>query len=248
MRASNLQLRTLTEFLKREFRLQSRFRAHFQLDHPLGFLARKNVVLDGSFRPVEDPRSDCIPDLMDIAMLRASPRGAQNLTVVQSLNFQSSTWLHRVSVFDGNKVCRWISSKGSVGGCAGSAIDHLGWQGQAGRHSLRHLLYRPSASADAPSTRASPENTFLTLPTALTLGRVAAVPALAAAWFTQHWTACTVLFLAAAITDFLDGYLARKLVRIACLANPRLHFLLHHWVSVQPGKYLNRTLLSLIVC
>ena len=50
-------------------------------------------------------------------------------------------------------------------------------------------------------------------PNLLTIGRVLAVPALAAAFYLPgdigKWTTC-VLFSIAAITDFLDGYLARS--------------------------------------
>ncbi|KAE8702568.1 CDP-diacylglycerol--glycerol-3-phosphate 3-phosphatidyltransferase 2 [Hibiscus syriacus] len=55
---------------------------------------------------------------------------------------------------------------------------------------------------------------ILTLPTILTLGRVAAVPVLIFTFSVDSWwgrTATTSLFLAAAITDWLDGYIARKM-------------------------------------
>lgn len=56
---------------------------------------------------------------------------------------------------------------------------------------------------------------ILTLPTVLTLARVAAVPALVAAWYSPApWApaACTALFVGASLTDYLDGYLARAMV------------------------------------
>ncbi|GMN51204.1 hypothetical protein TIFTF001_020352 [Ficus carica] len=55
---------------------------------------------------------------------------------------------------------------------------------------------------------------FLTLPTVLTLGRIAAVPLLIATFYVDSWwgtTATTSIFIAAAITDWLDGYIARKM-------------------------------------
>jgi len=44
----------------------------------------------------------------------------------------------------------------------------------------------------------------------LTLVRVVAIPLLVAAWFFAQWTACFALFVGASVTDFFDGYLARK--------------------------------------
>ncbi|CAN8287192.1 unnamed protein product [Cochlearia groenlandica] len=54
----------------------------------------------------------------------------------------------------------------------------------------------------------------MTLPTVLTLGRVAAVPLLVATFYLDNrWatTATTSIFVVAAITDWLDGYIARKM-------------------------------------
>lgn len=55
---------------------------------------------------------------------------------------------------------------------------------------------------------------LLTLPTILTIGRVAAVPFLVCTFYSESWwgPAATVgIFVAAATTDWLDGYLARKM-------------------------------------
>ncbi|XP_065871704.1 CDP-diacylglycerol--glycerol-3-phosphate 3-phosphatidyltransferase 2 [Euphorbia lathyris] len=55
---------------------------------------------------------------------------------------------------------------------------------------------------------------LLTLPTILTLGRVFAVPLLISTFYLDTWsgrTATTSIFVAAAVTDWLDGYLARRM-------------------------------------
>ncbi|KAK6933294.1 CDP-alcohol phosphatidyltransferase [Dillenia turbinata] len=66
----------------------------------------------------------------------------------------------------------------------------------------------------SPSSSFQKSNKFLTLPTILTLGRVAAVPLLIYTFYVDTWlgkTATTSIFIAAAITDWLDGYLARRM-------------------------------------
>lgn len=55
---------------------------------------------------------------------------------------------------------------------------------------------------------------MITLPTVLTLARVAVIPILVAAFYWSHPLSSAVttsIFVAAAITDWLDGYLARRL-------------------------------------
>lgn len=64
-----------------------------------------------------------------------------------------------------------------------------------------------------PMTIAQARNVTMSLPNVLTYGRIAAVPALVACLYfltgdAARWSAF-VLFVAAAITDWLDGYLAR---------------------------------------
>ncbi|KAL8052170.1 hypothetical protein ABFX02_06G195500 [Erythranthe guttata] len=58
------------------------------------------------------------------------------------------------------------------------------------------------------------QSQLLTLPTMLTIGRVAAVPLLVGTFYVESWwgpAATTVIFIAAAFTDWLDGFLARKM-------------------------------------
>nr|GFC80267.1 CDP-diacylglycerol--glycerol-3-phosphate 3-phosphatidyltransferase 2-like [Tanacetum cinerariifolium] len=59
-----------------------------------------------------------------------------------------------------------------------------------------------------------PSAKLLTLPTILTIARVAAVPILISTFYMDSrlgTTATTGIFIAAAVTDWLDGYLARRM-------------------------------------
>ncbi|KFK34751.1 hypothetical protein AALP_AA5G188400 [Arabis alpina] len=80
-----------------------------------------------------------------------------------------------------------------------------------GKDSLLRRNRRSSSPLPTPTQLSSK---VLTLPTVLTLGRVAAVPILVATFYIDCWwgrTATTSIFIAAAITDWLDGYIARKM-------------------------------------
>lgn len=64
------------------------------------------------------------------------------------------------------------------------------------------------------SSMPSSHSKLLTLPTILTLARVASIPFLVATFYMDGWqgtAVTTCIFTAAAITDWLDGYIARKM-------------------------------------
>ena len=108
------------------------------------------------------------------------------------------------AVIGGKRCSRQLTMQRSCF-CVGSYMQTLSVsKGTKGRDASRWIVRCQASSS---------HNTILTLPTLLTLGRVAAIPALALAWFQQQWLLCTTLFVGAAVTDFLDGYLARKMVR-----------------------------------
>ena len=68
--------------------------------------------------------------------------------------------------------------------------------------------------ADTPTTRPMPARTprALSLPNLLTYGRIVAVPALVLSYYLESYVGrwlSLLIFIAASVTDFFDGYLAR---------------------------------------
>lgn len=88
---------------------------------------------------------------------------------------------------------------------------------------------RPSGVLQQKSSQAQP---LLTAPNALTFLRVLLVPVLVVLWFHPHQLApllAAITFIVAAITDWTDGYLARRVITSAppsvlvhCMHYPRL--------------------------
>ncbi|GAB2276692.1 hypothetical protein Dimus_011408 [Dionaea muscipula] len=71
-----------------------------------------------------------------------------------------------------------------------------------------------SSSSSSQRQRQRRPSKLLTLPTILTLGRVAAIPVFVGTYYVNSWwgtVATASIFIAAAITDWLDGYIARKM-------------------------------------
>ena len=133
----------------------------------------------------------------------------------------------------------------------GTKLPHLGLIQTLGSQRSGSPLLSPAQAA-----KNNAESSLLTVPTILTLCRVAALPVLllgalagrlhelaslwahstesSAAWYLQSGTpiVCALIFLAACFTDWLDGYLAR-----AWVSSPVLCLLLegHASLTSAPG-------------
>ncbi|RCV45335.1 hypothetical protein SETIT_9G445700v2 [Setaria italica] len=122
---------------------------------------------------------------------------------------------------------RWFRWQSARGLCAaphsggGAGVEGMG--SDAGVVGARRRRAVNGLAKDVPAVNGMskedpaplpPPPRLLTLPTVLTIGRVAAVPLLISTFYMEGpWaaTATTGIFIAAAITDWLDGYLARKM-------------------------------------
>lgn len=112
--------------------------------------------------------------------------------------------LCRLPVGAGISVVRSAGARLSVGVCASLL---------APSHPRASVAMALKAAPDGIGGAAAPRDGLWNLPNVLTMSRVAMVPVMAALMFWSHPhrnLACAGLFLAAAVTDFFDGYLARR--------------------------------------
>ncbi|PIN07294.1 CDP-alcohol phosphatidyltransferase/Phosphatidylglycerol-phosphate synthase [Handroanthus impetiginosus] len=107
--------------------------------------------------------------------------------------------------------------KGQDGGLHRSPNNNLGTQMGATVNGKVQTQYSESDVSSPQNYDEKPRpkpSKLLTLPTILTIGRVGAVPLLVSSFYVESWwgpAATTGIFIAAAVTDWLEGYLARKM-------------------------------------
>ncbi|KAJ4869320.1 hypothetical protein Rs2_49132 [Raphanus sativus] len=123
------------------------------------------------------------------------------------LRFRIQTCNHR-------RVSSYSSSSEKHGPSSSTQRSSLAGQEDAVTAAQNSFNGHSHLDGDDNSSPQQPSSKVLTLPTVLTIARVAAVPLLVATFYADSsWgtTATTSIFIAAAVTDWLDGYLARKM-------------------------------------
>uniref|UniRef100_A0A0E0KC70 CDP-diacylglycerol--glycerol-3-phosphate 3-phosphatidyltransferase n=1 Tax=Oryza punctata TaxID=4537 RepID=A0A0E0KC70_ORYPU len=152
-----------------------------------------------------------------------SPRAAQAQARIPSAPAQpaagGSRYLPKTTAATATSAtaaCRWFRWPPPVRGLC--SLPHSGGGGEGmGSEGVgrRRRVVAPAVNGVAKDGAPQPTPPkLLTLPTVLTIGRVAAVPLLISTFYMEGpraATATTGIFLAAAVTDWLDGYIARKM-------------------------------------
>ncbi|XP_062215986.1 cardiolipin synthase (CMP-forming), mitochondrial-like [Phragmites australis] len=146
------------------------------------------------------------------ARIPAAPRahGRRLATTTTATAAAASRWFRWPPAASARGLCAASHPGGGAGG-EGMGSDGAGVRR---RGVAKEAPVETGMSKEVPPSAAPAPPRLLTLPTVLTIGRVAAVPLLIGTFYMDGpWgaTATTGIFLAAAVTDWLDGYIARKM-------------------------------------
>ncbi|KAL1542490.1 CDP-diacylglycerol--glycerol-3-phosphate 1-phosphatidyltransferase [Salvia divinorum] len=119
----------------------------------------------------------------------------------------------------GQNLCFYASDSGKYGHFDRGRSDNLGTPMEAAVDGKVETEAREESELPPPPLSHGEKlprksSKLLTLPTILTIGRVAAIPILVYTFYVESWwgpSATVGIFVAAATTDWLDGFLARKM-------------------------------------